>query len=1128
MWRVAVARPLAVVVAISAAVVVTVAAGPGAVAAGAPSLPGGAARTVTLVTGDRVTVSGGGPLRVQPGQGRAGVRFLTQQDGQRRYVIPHDALGLIQRDRLDRRLFDVTLLLEHGYDRRADLPLIVAYDDAGGARRSGRDGAGVPGATVVRELPAIDGVSMRADRAAMADFWRGITGTTEAAGRAGGGGRRTALADGMAKVWLDGMRTLSLATSVPQIGAPAAWQAGYDGTGVTVAVLDSGVDTAHPDLVGRIALAENFTGDAEDGRDRYGHGTHVASTIGGSGAASDGRNRGVAPGARLISGKVCVATGDCAESWILAGMQWAAEQGATVVNMSLGGPDSAGDDPMETAVETLTEQYDTLFVAAAGNDGQDASVGSPASADSALAVGAVDSTDALAWFSSRGPRFHDSAVKPDLTGPGVEITAARSADGWIGEPGQPYVGSSGTSMATPHVAGAAALLAQRRPDWSAPQLKAALMGSASPGPDGGVFGHGAGRVDAARAIGQAVTADPPSVSLGHHPAPHGDDHPVTRTLTYRNHGSAPITLDLAVRAGGPDGAPPPAGLFSTSADRVTVPAGGQATVEVTGDTRAVTADGYYTGYLVATAGEQVVRTPLGAVAGPEEHELTLHMIDRAGRPAELYAGTLVRTDAPGLYRLDQVGGTVRLRLPAGRYALLATVYSDPWSGSPDTTVLAQPRLDLTGAQTVPVDARLGRPVTVSVPSTSAVQYLAEVATQVSANGARHSEVVFSWDPARLYTGQLGSATDPALTAKVGAWFAEPTAVGGVNGSPTVYNLAWFVDGHLPTGFTRAVAAADLATVHAEHARLAPGGRAEKYAYAIAPGRMDAGGNVSLLEYETPFGRTEYFNTDGGGEWVSGFDEWTRLDSGQRAYVSGAVGPLTRYRAGREYTERWNRGVFGPALSAPGLAGSWGVKRTDNTIEAALPLFSDGAGRLGSGYTNTSRTALYRDGALVAEEPYLSGTFPGQPDGEAAYRLEATADRTGLVPLSTRVSAAWTFRSAAGPAGAVRPLPLTTVAFDTGLAAADAAPAGRVHPVPLRVVPQPGSAAGPARRLSVAVSFDDGATWREVKVRDTPGGGVMLVPHPAGDGYASLRASVTDADGNTVEQTVIRAYRISGG
>src|SRR4029079_6624987 len=135
--------------------------------------------------------------------------------------------------------------------------------------------------------------------------------------------------------------------------------------------------------------------------DINGHGTHVASTIVGTGAASDGRYRGVAPGADLIVGKVLGGPeGSGQDSWVLAGMEWAAKSGAEVVSMSLGDvAPSDGSDPMSQAVDALSAEYGTLFVIASGNAGPE-SISSPGAAASALSVGAVDKLDVLAYFSS--------------------------------------------------------------------------------------------------------------------------------------------------------------------------------------------------------------------------------------------------------------------------------------------------------------------------------------------------------------------------------------------------------------------------------------------------------------------------------------------------------------------------------------------------------------------------------------------------------------------------------------------------------------------------------------------------------------------------------------------------------
>ncbi|MFJ2088988.1 S8 family serine peptidase [Streptomyces sp. NPDC087901] len=305
----------------------------------------------------------------------------------------------------------------------------------------------------------------------------------------------------VAKLWYDGRAKVALDTSVPQIGAPEAWAKGYDGKGAKVAVLDTGIDLTNADVKDNIAVTKGFEPGltASDGQ---GHGTHVASTIVGSGANSGGKYKGVAPGADLLVGKVLDNAGSGQFSWILEGMEWAATQGADVVNMSLGGPAASPDDVMTEAVDRLSASTGTLFVVSAGNSGPGATtIGSPGTADSALTVGAVDKSDVLAGFSSRGPRIGDSAIKPEITAPGVGIVAARAAGTAMGTPVDAfYTSANGTSMAAPHVAGAATILAQRHPDWSGQRIKAALTGHAKVIPGQTVYQQGNGRVDIPAAL----------------------------------------------------------------------------------------------------------------------------------------------------------------------------------------------------------------------------------------------------------------------------------------------------------------------------------------------------------------------------------------------------------------------------------------------------------------------------------------------------------------------------------------------------------------------------------------------------------------------------------------------------
>ncbi|MBT2227919.1 S8 family serine peptidase [Nonomuraea sp. NEAU-A123] len=1028
-----------------------------------PALTG----TVTLVTGDRVTVTDGLSARVEPGEGRKDVTFSTHLSGGRLRVVPSDAVPLLGDGRLDPRLFEVTTLLEYGYDdRRPALPLIVTGTPAP---------RGLTGASGIRTLGAVGGFAVQERRSDAGRFWKDITG-------------------GRAKIWLDGKRRVSLDASVKQIGAPAAWARGYTGAGAKVAVLDTGIDATHPDLAGKVSAREDFT-ETPDERDVVGHGTHVASTIAGSGAASGGRYRGVAPDATLLDGKVCESL-YCSDSAILAGMQWAAEQGAQVVNMSLGRPDTPESDPLEQAVETLTEKYGTLFVVAAGNNGQDRGIDSPAATDAALAVGAVSKSDEPAPFSAKGPRVGDGGLKPDITAPGVDITAARGKD----SPGTgSYVSKSGTSMATPHVAGTAALLVGRHPDWKAATLKAALMGSAKPDPKIGIFTQGAGRVDADRVTTQELTTEPPGLGFGTRQWPHDDDQPITKKLVYRNHLATPVTLALEARAGK---------AFTVTPSTLIVPAGGQAEASVTADTGADVADGFLGGYIVATGSDGVsVSTPVAVEKEIESYDLTVQHTDRQGEPTGLYEMSIWRLDA------DQspivvFGGesTITLRLPKGRWLLDTAILSED-----GVTQLVHPGLNLDKSQTVAADARLGRPLSVKPPRADAVSLLSEVIFQVKRpDGGVESSGSISRDWDHRFTAQLGPDRDYEgfLTKVAGQWAASKS------GSPYAYRLAWFVRGRMVTGFHREVAQKDLAAIHTDYARHLPDAQAESASRAW-PRDAAIFSYLAPTPFGTPFTQTEYVNTDDGIRWQRFLWEYG-ADGRVNRFESG----FARYAPGRETTERWNRGVFGPSVPLGDQLGGVSAGRAGDVISTDLWMYGDGRGSLGYSSRATEHTALYRDGELVGEVPSLTADFP-VPAGAATYRLVAEAERGAPAVLSTRSSIAWTFRSGNTGDAPVR-LPVSVVRFTPALDAQNAAPAGRPFAVPVTVQPLPGSTAGHSRRLSVDVSYDDGTTWAKAEVRDSK----VILRHPAGDGFVSLRAKSSDASGDTVEQTVIRAYRIA--
>ncbi|MGP4012958.1 S8 family serine peptidase [Streptomyces sp. 4N124] len=581
--------------------------------------------TVSLITGDSVTVAKGPDGRqtasVRPGPRRDGIVFHTfEQDGHLT-VLPSDASPLVSQGRLDRALFDVTTLLAQGYDdaHTDALPLMVGTSGTVTARTADRLTAFAEQGSPTRELPSIRARSLHVPQDDLSRFWDQLApGDTESKAAA------------IPRVWLDGRVHAVLDRSTTQIGAPPVWQTGVHGEGVKVAVLDTGVDQTHPDLAGRVVRTANFSDSPTTG-DPYGHGTHVASIVGGSGAASGGARKGAAPGADLLVGKVLGDDGSGSESQVIDGMEWAAAQGAKVVSMNLSSNEAGdGSDAMSQAVDALSRTTPALFVIAAGNNGRDgaSTVGSPGAADSALTVGAVDRDDSLAAFSSRGPRAGDGAVKPDVTAPGVGIVAARAVGTTEGDVvDQYYVGYSGTSMATPHVAGAAALVAQRHPDWTGQEIKDALVSTARTSTGQQVTEQGGGRVDTAAASLGTVTATG-SLTAGSFQL---SDPARTFDLTYTNTSDQAVTLDLAPRLTDRAGRPAPAGAVRLTGS-VRVPAHGTAIVPLTVDP-AKAGQGTYYGYVTGTpsgAAAPAVHTTLSLIVRGPVHRLTVRTYDEQG------------------------------------------------------------------------------------------------------------------------------------------------------------------------------------------------------------------------------------------------------------------------------------------------------------------------------------------------------------------------------------------------------------------------------------------------------------------------------------------------------------------
>ncbi|MET9384972.1 S8 family peptidase [Streptomyces sp. NPDC002928] len=1051
---------------------------------------------ITLITGDRVAVdTQGRVVGLERAKGRQNIPVQIRKADGHTLVIPADAVRLVATGQLDQRLFDITELNKSATrkSQQHGLKVIVGYTGAATAAKADVRDAG----TLRRTLKSLNADALQTPQADTPELWDAVT-----------NGDKTA--SGVAHVWLDGVRKASLDKSVPQIGAPKAWAAGYNGKGVKIAVLDTGVDATHPDLKDQVIEAKNFS-TAADATDKVGHGTHVASIAAGTGAKSGGKYKGVAPGAKILSGKVLDDTGSGDDSGILAGMEWAAEQGADVVNLSLGGQDTPELDPLEAEVNKLSAEKGILFAIAAGNEGPE-SVGSPGSADAAITVGAVDDKDVLAPWSSTGPRAGDGAVKPDVTAPGVDITAAAAKgsaiDQEVGEKPPGYLTISGTSMATPHVAGAAAILKQEHPDWGYAELKGALTGSAKGGKYT-PFQQGSGRIQVDKAIKQTVVADPVSVGFGVQQWPHTDDKPVTKQLTYRNLGTTDITLKLSATATNPKGQAAPAGFFKLGATTVKVPAGGKTSVDVTVNTKlGGTVDGAYSAYVTATGGGQTVRTAAAVQREVQSYNVTVKHIGEDGRPTNSYNTVLLGYSGLGKDRGYQVpvvdSGTTTLRLPKGTYLLDAWIAKDFVKLEGGLDWLVQPKLSVTKNTTVTIDARTAKPADITVPDATATPVAAAIDYMYEPAGVAIGVGLTSFADLRM--AHLGPAVSSGL---VQTWSGQWTKGAGAEYDVATSAKATKIQGAKVHHFK----AAELATVKNNLGASAPGKTGGLTTWGFLPNDLVINFPV---EQQLPGTRTLYLSTVDKIQWSFDFEQYAGKDADgfpvADAYYT--LGDPQTFKAGQKYTKTFNTAVFGPHLNP-----YYGLFRDGNSIYGYLPLFADSSKHAGSSDFTSATTTLYRNGTKVGsnKDPLFGEEAFTVPSGDAAYRLTTSVRRSAKVAdASTRIDASWTFRSKKTTSDLPVTLPAATVRFDAKTGLDSRVTAGKTVTYPVTV--EGAAKGGNLKSLTVWVAYD-GKTWKKVQVKN----GTITVKNPAAGKGIALRAKVVDKKGNTSTVTIYNAY-----
>jgi len=648
------------------------------------------------------------------------------------------------------------------------------------------------------------------------------------------------------------------------------------------------------------------------------------------------------------------------------------------------------------------------------------------------------------------------------------------------------------------------------------------MGTARPNPALGLFAQGAGRVDVARAVGQAVTVSPPSLSLGTVPWPHDDDRTVTRTLTYRNDGPEGVTLDLATTASAP-------GVFTVTPTHLTVPAGGTAEAVLTADPRVDSPTGRLSGAVTATSGTTELRSVFTLTKEHETHALTVKVLDREGRPAAGSLVTVLDVDRDAGEYLFAPDGTGTARVRPGRHHLDVHIVTEAADGTFDHTFVARPLLNVTGDETVVLDAREGRPVAVDPPRRGASSALAAVGlVRTTPSGGTVSSLVTAGSFERIRTAEVGSGPLPAgagaISTTVRSSWAKRAADGTFTDSPYDYELAWVVRGRLPGGFHGRARSSDLAKVtHVLYSDRADTPLGALWAYALPP----EGGSAPspTIRFRSAGKRTVYYSARDV-DWTFVLNRFNAL--GQNDFQQWAA-PVA-LRAGRTAELRWGNGPLGPSFADQRARAFGSVRRRGDTMMFHVPPFADQSpGHTGFSLADKGSTRLYRGERLLADVPYPYYDAQGSvPATDQPYRLETWIDRAGQGYLtSTSIRAAWTFRSARTPSDTWTPLPVTAIHFTPALRLDNSAPAGRHLRLPVTLQRQPGSPAPSVRALTVEVSYDDGTTWSSVGVRGTtdPARWHADLLSPRGEGYASLRAKLTDTDGSTAEYTVIRAYRL---
>jgi subtilisin family serine protease len=446
--------------------------------------------------------------------------------------------------------------------------------------------------------------------------------------------------------------------------------------GIRIGIIDTGIDYLHEAFGGgygagkKVAGGYDLVNNDDDPMDDNGHGTHVAGIIGGRSSSITG----VAQDAELFIYKALDQTGNGSASTVIAAIERAVKDSVDVLNLSLGSPSGSADDPLSAAVD-MAVQSGIVVVVAAGNTGEYSSINSPGTAERALTVGASDANN-IASFSSKGPETEGYRIKPEVVAPGVGILSAKLGGG--------YVQMSGTSMSTPFVTAYAAALRELHPDWSALQIRDAIISNTT---DLGkpVFSQGHGKVSE-NVLTSTVFASPSDISFGFNPPSAVTWKQQREFILYNKSNSVKrySLISTSVNA---------ALKFQFTPQQTDVPANGSVTVRVDLETNNLylsnnsTFESGYSGKIIAVGTEDSVTVPFAFFKGPI---LQLHFNEVPWMVMVHNGSSFSKTFAPKVNSLSMI-------VKEGTYDIVTTFYGSRYVITEKIPVTGKSDLEITSS-----------------------------------------------------------------------------------------------------------------------------------------------------------------------------------------------------------------------------------------------------------------------------------------------------------------------------------------------------------------------------------------------------------------------------------------------